>query len=82
MSVTLLLRSVEKPDEQSVSVGELGHECISRPDWAGFCSGSEPPGLDPGGGPPLSPGVVDRRAGSSALSHLVPSQPSIASREA
>lgn len=29
MSVTLLLLSVENPDEQSVSVGELGQECTS-----------------------------------------------------
>ena len=37
VKVTLLLRSVEKPDEQSVSVGELGHECVS------LCCPSPPP---------------------------------------
>ena len=31
VTVTLLFRNVEKPDEQSVSVGELGQEWVSRP---------------------------------------------------
>ena len=34
VSVTLLLLSVENPDEQSVSVGELGQEWISLPEAA------------------------------------------------
>ena len=33
MSVTLLLLNVENPEEQSVSVGELGHEWVSL-SWA------------------------------------------------
>ena len=31
VTVTLRFRNVEKPEEQSVSVGELGQECDSRP---------------------------------------------------
>ena len=31
VTVTLLFRNVEKPEEQSVSVGELGQEWVSRP---------------------------------------------------
>ena len=31
MTVTLLFLNVENPEEQSVSVGELGQECASRP---------------------------------------------------
>ena len=31
VTVTLRFLKVEKPEEQSVSVGELGHEWVSRP---------------------------------------------------
>ena len=63
VKVTLLLRSVEKPDEQSVSVGELGHECVS------LCCPSPPP---PASASLAAAEVEDGLASSSLPSALPP----------
>ena len=63
VKVTLLLRSVEKPDEQSVSVGELGHECVS------LCCPSPPP---PPASASLAAAEVEDGLASSSLPSALP----------
>ena len=59
VSVTLLLLRVEKPEEQSVSVGELGQEWECCCCWRGSV---RPPGLDaPPAPPPAPPPVAECR---------------------